>query len=198
MALTYLRDSLEHKTIDDFSTTNKKGIRYYKPDAHFPGATHIGILCSTQSWRTPENYELVKKSIIHCIELMKYVDVYITFKAKTHFVGPFNFNWQLAGSKIENVQRDSYALVWWLRNQDGLGRLGVVRDIPDFKAAYDYLYDLVISGDLLNKQTEMSLKRFRDIIAIEDSWRSEKSVFCDVFFHGLNALNNAGYEISDI
>lgn|GEM_PF-2340781 len=60
------------------------------------------------------------------------------------------------------------------------------------------MYDLVISGDLLNKQTEMSLKRFRDIIAIEDSWRSEKSVFCDVFFHGLNALNNAGYEISDI
>ena len=71
IALTYLRDSLDYQTVDDFSTTNRKGIRYYKPDARLPGANHIGILSGIKCWRTPENLELVKTSISHCTKIMK-------------------------------------------------------------------------------------------------------------------------------
>ncbi len=198
IALTYLRDSLDYQTVDDFSTTNKKGIRYYKPDARLPGANHIGILSGTKCWRTPENLELVKTSISHCTKTMKDLNTFITFKSKTHFVGPFNFNWQLAWFKIENVDRDSYALVWWLRTLDGLSTLGVVREIPELRVAYDYLYDLVESKDLLYKQNDMSLKRFKDIASIEDGWKNEKNKFCDVFFLGLVTLHKAGYDIMDL
>ena len=83
------------------------------------------------------------------------------------------------------MDRDSYALVWWLRTLDGLSTLGVVREIPELRVAYDYLYDLVESKDLPYKQNDMSLKRFKDIASIEDGWKNEKNKFCDVFFLGL-------------
>ena len=197
-AITYLRDSLSYNTIDDFSVTNKRGIRYYKENAHFPGANHLGLLSATQSWRTIENMELVKTSLPHCMRIMRGQSVSPTFKSGSHFVAPFNFNWHLGDFRIEDVNRDSYALVWWLRSLYGLSTLGGIMDIPEFRKTYDYLYQLVVSKDILTKQTDQSLKRFREVLSIEDSWRSEKSVICDVFFHGMITLHRAGYDIKSM
>jgi hypothetical protein len=120
------------------------------------------------------------------------------FKTSTHFVGPFNFNWHLADFDSDDINRDSYALVWWLRNLYRLSTLGIARDVPEFRKAYDYLYRLVISRDILDKQNDMSLKRFRDILSVEDNWRSRKSIICDVFFYGIIILFYAGYDIEDV
>jgi len=197
-AITYLNDSLSYNTIDDFSVTNKKGIRYYKKDAHFPGNNHLNLLSATKSWRTPENIELLKISLSHCFKIMKNEVGNIMFKAKTHFIGPFNFNWHLADFNIEDINKDSYALVWWLRSLYKLSTIGVVKDIPELRKAYDYLYHLVESKDIINKQTDKSLKRFKDILSIEDNWRNQKSILCDIFFYGIIILHNAGYDIKEI
>lgn len=197
-AVTYLKDSLSYDTIDDFTAINKKGIRYYKENARFPGCNHLNLLSYTHSWRTPENIELARKSLSHCFRIMKNHDHNIMFKTSTHFVGPFNFNWHLADFDSDDINRDSYALVWWLRNLYRLSTLGIARDVPEFRKAYDYLYRLVISRDILDKQNDMSLKRFRDILSVEDNWRSRKSIICDVFFYGIIILFYAGYDIEDV
>ena len=197
-AISYLKDALLYNTIDDFSVTNKRGIRYYKKNAHFPGSNHLNLLSAAQSWRSAENMELVKTSLSHCMKIMKNHDHNIMFKSGTHFVGPFNFNWNFADFHIKDINQDLYAFVWWLRNLYRLSRLGVVREIPEFRKAYDYLYHLVISKDILNKQSDKSLKRFKDILSIEDNWRNENSIFCDVFFYGVIILHYAGYDIKGI
>lgn len=194
-AITYLKDSLSYNTIDDFSATNKKGVRYYKEDAHFPGSNHLNLLSAAQCWRTPENIELVKTSLCHCMKIMKNYNHNIMFKTSTHFVGPFNFNWSLYNFSIEDINQDSYELVWWLRSLYKLSTLGLVREKPEFRNAYDYLYQLVISEDILKKQNDKSLKRFKDILSIEDGWRNEASIFCDIIFYGIIILYNAGYNI---
>jgi hypothetical protein len=71
--------------------------------------------------------------------------------------------------------------------------LGFIREIPEFRKAYDYLYQLVISEDILKKQNNKSLKRFKDILSIEDSWRNEASIFCDIIFYGIIILYNLGH-----
>lgn len=142
--------------------------------------------------------ELVKTSLSHCLTIVKNQNYHITFKTGNHFVGPFNFDWGLGDFNIEYINQDSYVLVWWLRSLYKLSKLGLIKEIPEFKKAYDYLYQLVVSKDILNKQNEKSLKRFKDILSIEDGWKNEKNVFCDIFFYGINILYNAGYDIKGI
>ena len=51
-----------YKSVDDF-TKKGKNERYYKPNARFPGANHIGLLNATQSWRSEERMEIAKASM---------------------------------------------------------------------------------------------------------------------------------------
>lgn len=194
IALRYLKDSLSYKTVDDFSLTNSKGERYYTPDAHLPGANHLKLLNDTLCWRTPENFELLKKSLCHCFNLMEDAE-YITFKAGTHFVGPFNINWQLHRFNISHIHDDSYALVWWLRNLYRFSNLGVIRDVPQLVSSYDYLDTLFTSQDIVNLQTEKSLNRFKDILSVETPWRYPENTYCDIMFYCAVILHNVGYDI---
>ena len=198
ISLCYLRDSLKYNSINDFSEVNKKGVRYYKKDAHFPGANHLNLLSATNSWRSAENVEMVKTSMTHCFNIMQEHSHNITFKADTHFVGPFNFNWNLAEFNISKTEEDSYALVWWLRNLNKMSKIGVIQEVVNLKKSYDYLYELVKSKDLLYKQSEASLKRFKDILSVENSWRKKESIYCDVMFYGVMILYNAGYDVESL
>lgn len=198
ISLCYLRDSLKYETVDDFTLVNKKGIRYYKKDAHFPGSNHLHLLSATRSWRNDENIEMVEKSIAHCFNLMKEHSHNIMFKSNSHFVGPFNFNWGLWKFNISDIEQDSYALVWWLRNLYKLSKIGIVNEIAELKICYDYLWKLVSSQDILSKQNDASLKRFKDILAIEDNWRNQERVFCDVMFYSVMILFYAGYDVENL
>lgn len=198
ISLQYLQDSLSYKTFDDFSIVNRKGTRYYTQDAHFPGANHLNLLSITERWRSPENFELLKRSLCHCMKIMMKTNDNITFKTGSHFVGPFNFNWKVADFDITDIQQDSYALVWWLRSLYKLSQIGVICDVPELKTAYDYLYQLFITQDIIHLQTDLSLKRFRDIFSIEDSWKNENSMNCDIMFWCAITLHNAGYNVQNI
>ena len=198
ISLQYLHKSLLYETIDDFSIVNSKGIRYYKQDAHFPGSNHLSLLSTTEGWRNPENFELLKSSLCHCMKIMMESEEYIMFKVKSHFVGPFNFDWKISSFDIGDIKQDSYALVWWLRNLYKLSKIGVIFEVPELKKAYDYFYQLFITQDILNLQTNLSLKRFRDILSIEDSWKDKNSMYCDIMFYCAIIFHNAGYDVRNI
>lgn len=197
-SLYYFRESLLYNNINDFSMVNKKGIRYYKPDAHFPGSNHLFLLAQTQSWRTTDNIELIRNSLKHCIKIMRGNSHDIMFKTSSYFVGPFNFNWNFYNFDIDELHQDSYALVWWLRNLFKLSKIGMINQLPELKKAYDYLYQLIKSRDILDKQNEESLKRYKQILSVENNWRRKESIICDVLFYSIINLHNAGYEVKEI
>lgn len=198
ISLTYLKESLSYDSIDDFSVLNKKGVRYYKPDAQFPGSNHINLLSATQCWRNAENYELVQTALEHCMEIMKYNDHNIMFKAGSHFVGSFNFNWNFVDFSMDNLERDSYAFVWWLRILYKLSTIGIIRNTEALRRPYDYLYELVVIQDIIQQQSDLSLKRFKDILSIEENWKNSSSMLCDINFYCIMILHNAGYDIHGI
>lgn len=198
VSLNYLKASLLYHHMDDFSVVNKKQIRYYKPDARFPGSNHFYLLAQTQSWRTPENMELVKKSFAHCLNMMRGNSSAIMFKTGSHFVGPFNLNWNFCDFDISEINHDSYAFVWWLRNLFKLSKIGMIKQLPVLKKPYDYLCQLVKNQDIVKKQNDASLKRYKDILSIEDSWRKKESIFCDIMFYAIITLHYAGYDVKDI
>lgn len=61
----------------------------------------------------------------------------IMLKSGAHFVGPFNFKWNLWNFDISEINEDSYALVWWLRDLYKLSKIGVISDIAELKKAYE-------------------------------------------------------------
>ena len=76
-----------------------------------------------------------------------------------------------------------------------MSKIGVIQEVVNLKKSYDYLYELVKSKELLYKQSEASLKRFKDILSVENNWRKKESIYCDVMFYGVMILYNAGYDI---
>lgn len=192
-SLDHFRGAMNYTSVDDFSVATRSGSRrYYKPKALFPGANHLRLLSATKQWRTSENIEMVKRSFIHCIRLMKDETQPIFFKSKTHFVGPFNFNWRIFPFSIDQINHDSYAMVWWLRTLQQCSTLGFVNEIPELASEYNYLMELLESEDLYKKQTEKSLQRFREIWSIEERWKQKEQVQSDLFFLALLILHQVG------
>jgi len=195
LSLDHFRVAAAHSSLDDFSTCARPGgRRYYKPGARFPGANHMQLLASTRGWRTSANVAMVRDSFGHCMNLMKLDPQMIWFRHKTHFIGPFNFNWSMFPFSFERLEGDSYAFVWWLRALHRLATIGFVQAIPELAREYETLKTMLEDGQIYSRQTEMSLRRFKSIWSIEDAWRQKQQVKSDLFFAALLALNKAGYQ----
>ena len=54
------------------------------------------------------------------------------------------------------------------------------------------------SKDLFYKQNDTSLKRFKDILSVENNWRKRESILCDILFYGVMILYNAGYDMESL
>ncbi len=198
LALHHFKGALSHNSIDDFTimTTGKTKTRYYKPNALFPGANHMGILAETFSWRTKENIDMVSKSINHCINIMEAVTKYPTFKKSppygNSFVGPFNFNWHAFNVKDVSCFTDRYNYSFWMRTLITFGKLGLAGNIPLAKQQYQVLYDLLVSDDLFNALSDNAKAGYKLIMSLEPSWRNDIKKKCDIYFSTLKALYIAG------
>jgi len=188
-ALNHFEHAIEYRSIDDFSKLSGNQ-RYYLNNAFFPGANHIRLLSTTYSWRNIENVKMVRKSFENCLNLMRNISQGIMFRNSKTIVGPFNYNWHTFDFKIEDVQKNSYEFVWWLNNLDNT----CIYDMNLIKDSYDYLKELLISNEIYSKQTNDSIKRFKQISSIECNWRKENSIICDFYFAAIIILNKAGYK----
>lgn len=194
LALKHFKGALNHNCIDDFTivANDKSKTRYYKPNALFPGANHIGLLANTRSWQTDENLQTAKAAMAHCYSLMKNVEGGITFrKPKEYgggFVGPFNFNWQALNpiemSDLNRIIDNSYrfSFGFWLRSITGFPQWGLQTTQP-----YLLLADLLETDTLMNIFTDDALAGFRYISGIEPNWRNNTAVKCDLTFAVLRA-----------
>jgi len=191
LSLSHFKGALSHKSVDDFTIKGKQ-YRYYKSQARFPGANHIGCLARTQSWKTPENLQMVRESVKHCYTLLNDFHEGITFrKPKEYggsFVGPFNFGWYaLNGVDIETFHRivnDPYKFEFgfWLARISGLPEWA-----KQTTQSYDTLSELIESDTLMDIIPDKALKGFRHISAIEPNWRSKTAAKCDVTYAVLRA-----------
>jgi len=191
LSLSHFKGALSHNSVDDFTVKGKQH-RYYKPKARFPGANHIGCLARTQSWKTPENVQMVRDSVKHCYALMKDFQESITFRKPKEFggsfVGPFNFDWNtLTGvdiSAFHRIVNDPYKFEFgfWLAKISGLPEWAV-----QTTQSYETLSELLESDTLMDIIPDKALKGFRHISGIEPSWRNKTAVKCDITYAVLRA-----------
>jgi hypothetical protein len=201
LSLRHFEGALKHDSIDDFSivAANKAATRYYKPNALFPGANHIGLLAGTCGWRTDKHMAMVTASVERCIELMKDVSRSPMFRKVlpygTNFVGPFNFDWH--AFLVEHFERFSeesnrYGYAFWLGTVSRFPKLGAVMEIPGVRQAYLILAELLETDRLCTQLSDSAKIGYRRICAIEPSWRSKISKKCDIHFGAYTAVHNAG------
>lgn len=191
LSLSHFRGALSHNSLDDFTITGKQH-RYYKPKARFPGANHISCLARTQSWKTPENVQMVRDSVKHCYRLMRDFQGSITFRKPKEFgrsfVGPFNFGWYALGgvdlSTFHRIVNDphKFEFGFWLARISGLPQWAI-----QTTQSYDTLLELVESDKLMDIIPDKALKGFRHISGIEPNWRNKTAVKCDVTYAVLRA-----------
>ncbi len=193
-AYEHLSAVLQYNSVDDFSVRGKSE-RYYKPKARFPGSNHIGLLNSTQGWRSNEKMNIVKAAVKHGYELMKDFDEYITFKKPKEygggFVGPFNFNWQslkpIDETGLHRILNSPYRFQFgfWLRS---------VSEVPDFARqstkTYELLANLIDEDKLFEMIPHGALDAFKSISGREPNWRKKSAAKCDVTFAVLRACWN--------
>lgn len=190
LSFEHLRASLHYSSVDDF-TVKGKNERWYKPNAKFPGANHVGLLSATQSWRTEENMQTAKNAAAHAYELMKDFDEFITFKKPkafgNGFVGPFNYNWQ-ALKPVDSEQL--YSIINSSYNFQFAFWLGAVSGVPDWirqsTQTYELLADMLVRDTLFDMIPDRALKAFRQVMGIEPVWRG-KAAKCDVTYAVLKA-----------
>ena len=192
LAFEHLSAVLQYDSIDDFSIGGKNE-RYYKPQAKFPGANHIGILAATQGWRTENNMKTAKAAVNHAYEIMKDVDEYITFKKPSEFgggfVGPFNYNWQalkpMTEEQIIGIINSSYnfQFAFWL---------GSVTGVPEWvqqrNGTYEALADMLERNVIFNQIPESALKAFKQVSGKEPNYRKKYAAECDVVYAVLSAV----------
>ena len=97
---------------------------------------------------------------------------------------------------MDQIQRHSYAMVWWLRALHKISTISFASEIAEFATEFDTLRELLDSGDIYPKQTEKSLQRFREIWSIEDQWKKGEQIKADLFFWAIYILHKV--EIGDI
>lgn len=196
LALNAFHGALDYSTPDDFS---KKSIfrgqpcRYYIKGATFPAANHISILEKTLSWRTEENLTMVKRSYIHCKEIMKNYHDGIIYVNCGYFVGPFNYNWNTSKTKISIRDFDAHPIdfAWFMK---GLSSASVRYQVFDDENPYfvESLQEMLFDERFLEKINEEQLRMFKNYASIAPSWRKKESIICDLYFPLLLGLSKAG------
>ncbi len=197
-ALSAFEGALKQTCIDDFTrefTYNGEKRRYYIKGAAFPAANHVSILEKTLSWRSEENFEMVRKSYRHCVDIMKDYDGGCIFIRCPHAVGPFNYNWRGAYSDLQEThgavsafsprQFDGHPIdfAWFMA---GLSSAKVRRSEPVFGGKSDRLAELlrlwIAEDGFMDSISSEELRMFKNYAAVEPSWRKKESVMCDVLF----------------
>ncbi|MBE5768263.1 MAG: hypothetical protein E7333_01540 [Clostridiales bacterium] len=192
LAFEHLSTVLQYNSVDDFSIKGKNE-RYYKPNAKFPGANHIGVLSATQGWRTEDNIATAKAAVKRAYEIMKDVDEYITFKKPSEFgggfVGPFNYNWQaltpMTEEQIVGIINSSYnfQFAFWL---------GAVTGVPDWvlqhNGTYEVLADMLERDAIFDKIPEATLRAFKQVLGKAPNYRKKHAIECDVLYAVLRAV----------
>ena len=196
MALNAFRGALEYSSPDDFSkkaTFHGEPCRYYIKGATFPAANHIRILEKTLSWRTEDNFAMVKRSFSHCKEIMKDYHDGIIYVNCGHFVGPFNYNWNATKSKISIRDFDTHPIdfAWFMK---GLGSASTIYPIFDDNNPYfvESLIAMLEDEKFIDSISEEQLRMFKNYASIAPSWRKKESIACDLYFPILLALSKAG------
>lgn len=192
LAYEHLSAVTGYRSVDDFSIRGKNE-RYYKPDARFPGANHIGILAAAQGWRTDETMQNAKAAAKRAYEIMKDVDEFITFKKPAEFgggfVGPFNYNWQALSPMTEEQivgimnSPNSFSFAFWL---------GAVSGVPDWvrqhNGTYEALAEMLERDTLSDNLPDNALSAFRKVSGREPSYRKKYAARCDLLYAVLQAV----------
>lgn len=193
MALNAFRGALEYTCPDDFSkkaTFRGEPCRYYIKGATFPAANHIRILEKTLSWRTENNFAMVKRSFAHCKEIMKDYHDGIIYVNCGHFVGPFNYNWNAPKEKISIRDFDAHpiAFAWFMK---GLGSASISYPVFDDDNPYfvESLVAMIEDENFIDSINDEQLRMFKNYASIAPSWRKKESIACDLYFPILLALS---------
>ncbi len=157
--------------------------------ACWPSIYHLRLLDMSQSWRTPENCEMIVKSIRRIVRLSPIPNIYVKYKSQ--LIAPASFC-------MDDFVPDMNSLTdaeWmqWFHRMELLARLGVMEEIPELKRQVQALAKMLKEGQGLFTE-RLSHAYFQKWgaytgLALEKDWRIPLRRINDLTFRSLLILH---------
>ncbi|HVN14726.1 MAG TPA: hypothetical protein VMT73_03220 [Anaerolineales bacterium] len=165
-----------------------QGKKVFREGVRFPSIYHLRILAWTQNWRTPQNHNMIAKSIQRLVQLSPIPNIYVRYKSQV--IAPASFC-------MDNFRPDMNELTdaeWmlWFHRMEHLARLGVVSQIPELKSQVQALECMLEQGQgiFTKKLSHPYFQKWGAYtgLALEKDWRAAQRRINDLTFRSLLIL----------
>lgn len=189
-ALDGFRALLEIQALDDLYEAYQDR-RAFKPGALFPSIYHLRLLALTESWRTPENREMIAAAVTRLIELSPIPKIHV--RHQSQWIAPPSFCMHDFDPDMSLMSAAQWMM--WFHRIELLARLGVVAAIPELQRQVNRLRDMLALSDgwFMYQLTHVYFRRWSAYtgLMLERDWRTLERRTYDLTFRSLLILHLA-------
>jgi hypothetical protein len=128
LTIAGFRSILSYNSIDEF-IEEYQGKPVFRPGILWPSLYHLRLLAWTDSWRTPENLNVLTGSIKKLIDLSPLPAALVRHKSR--LVAPASFCMHDFNPQLADLENAGWMM--WFQRMELLARLGVIQRVPELQ-----------------------------------------------------------------
>lgn len=191
-ALQVFKSVTQIKTLESLYEPCKDKI-VFREGVCWPGIYHLRLLAMSQSWRKPENYKMIARSIRHIVQFSPIPN--ISVKYKSQLIAPASFCMDDFTSDMNSLTDAEW--MGWFHRMELLARLGVVEEIPELKHQVQVLAKILEEGRglFMKKLNHAYFQKWGSYtgLALEKDWRVPQRRVNDLTFRSLLILHYSNH-----
>lgn len=166
-------------------TEEYRGRLVFKKGVVWPGIYHLRLLAFTESWRTPDEYRMLRDAVQRLVDLSPIPYVNGLYRSQLISQGSFamhHFRADFDEFKAKDWMR-------WFHRMELLSRIGVIPGVPEIRRQYDVLLRMLENGSgVFSKKHAHAYFTNWDTyggLALEEDWKTKERYLCDLCFRSL-------------
>ena len=155
--------------------------RVFRPGVCWPGIYHLRLLAFTQTWRTPENLQMVAGAIRRLVELSPLPDIGVRHKSQV--MAPPSFAMHDFNPDMSQMSDSDWMM--WFHRMECLARLGVIRLVPELQEQTAVLAGMLdAKGWFARKLSHPYFNQWGAYtgLMLENNWQSSQRRMNDLTF----------------
>lgn len=192
---TELRRYDSYESITEEMRCNAKTYKVYRKGVRFPEYYHLKMLAFNDMWKKTDRCAVVE-GVRKLMSFSPLQEVRVRHKSRWLAPGgirPRDLRARLGDLRAEGWDRDNW--VCWLKTFEYFARMGIVKDIPEFRGQAAQLCSLLDDGKgffpIALKEKDCSLWGPCLGLALENSWKDGRMRY-DLTFRSMLILHFAG------
>ncbi len=166
-----------------------RGKLIFRAGVNWPSIYHLRLLAYSQSWRSPENRDMLVSAIRKLVAFSPIQQIYL--KHKSQLIAPASFCMHNFLPPMHSMSDSNWMM--WFHRMELLARLGVVQYVPQLMSQVRNLKKMIIEGS--GKYTKLLrhdyFRRWGAYsgMMLEKDWKNEKRRTSDLTFRSYLILH---------